>query len=176
MATARNAITRGGRAGFYLPWMTFPVGDQRKTGLLFPSIGQIPGVAWISLSPSISIWRPATRCHYSPYRRAGAAQANGRWLMTPSVTGMLPDYRPMTSTVTTFPMPTANAGPWRYDRGWWPKLAFLTQPGQRSDTSGLRQRHLSSQRQTALLQLGQITTWVRGGGFTTGPAVPEPGG
>ncbi len=39
MATGKNVkLKLGGVPVFYLPYITFPIGDQRKTGFLFPSI------------------------------------------------------------------------------------------------------------------------------------------
>jgi len=40
VATARDATLRaGGYPVFYAPWMSFPIDDRRRTGLLFPAIG-----------------------------------------------------------------------------------------------------------------------------------------
>ena len=40
VATARNAtLHAGGYPVFYAPWMSFPIDDRRRTGLLFPTFG-----------------------------------------------------------------------------------------------------------------------------------------
>jgi len=40
VATARDATLRAGRYPvFYAPWMSFPIDDRRRTGLLFPTFG-----------------------------------------------------------------------------------------------------------------------------------------
>ena len=41
VGTARNAVLRAGDYPvLYLPWMSFPIDDRRRSGLLFPAVGQ----------------------------------------------------------------------------------------------------------------------------------------
>ena len=122
MATARNATLGGGVPVFYLPWMTFPVGDQRKTGLLFPSIGSDTRGGVDITTPIYFNLAPNYDATYSPRyigERGLLHQANGRWLNDTigywDVTGQYIDRDDKYGE--DFPTPTANAGPWRYDSG-----------------------------------------------------------
>ena len=44
----------------YLPWIRFPVDSRRKTGVLFPDMAVIRGVALILRHRSTSTWHPTT--------------------------------------------------------------------------------------------------------------------
>ena len=45
---------------FYTPYISFPVGDERKSGLLFPSFGHSATTATSWKCPIISTWRRIT--------------------------------------------------------------------------------------------------------------------
>ena len=84
MATAKNATLRwGGVPVFYVPWMTFPVDDRRKTGLLFPSIGSDTRGGLDVTVPIYLNLAPNYDATYSPRyigERGLLHQARGRWL------------------------------------------------------------------------------------------------
>jgi LPS-assembly protein len=167
MATAKNATLRwGGVPVFYVPWMTFPVDDRRKTGLLFPSIGSdtrggldITVPIYLNLAPNYD----AT---YSPRyigERGLLHQARGRWLNPYAgawdVNGQYIDNDDKYSE----DFPEGDSDRWAIDvkhrgnfgQNWRTTINYnkVSDPDYVRD---LDNSTLSSQRQTALLQLGQV--------------------
>ena len=167
MATARNATLRvGGVPVFYLPWMTFPVGDQRKTGLLFPSIGSDTRGGVDITTPIYFNLAPNYDATYSPRyigERGLLHQANGRWLNETigywDVTGQYIDRDDKYGE----DFPNADSERWavairqrgNFGQSWRTNINYsrVSDPDYVRDFDNST---LSSQRQTALLQLGQI--------------------
>ena len=167
MATARNATLRvGGVPVFYLPWMTFPVGDQRKTGLLFPSIGSDTRGGLDITTPIYFNLAPNYDATYSPRyigERGLLHQAKGRWLNDTigywDVTGQYIDRDDKYND----DFPDADSERWgvairqrgSFGQSWRTNINYsrVSDPDYVRDYDNST---LSSQRQTALLQLGQI--------------------
>ena len=167
MATATHATLRwSGVPVFYVPWMTFPVGDQRKTGLLFPSIGSDTRGGLDVTTPIYFNLAPNYDATYSPRyigERGLLHQANGRWLSQYAgawdVSGQYIDdddkYRE--------DFPEGDSERWaigvkhrgNYGESWRTTIKYnkVSDPDYVRD---LDNSTLSSQRQTALKQLGQI--------------------
>ena len=167
MATATHATLRwSGVPVFYVPWMTFPVGDQRKTGLLFPSIGSDTRGGLDVTTPIYFNLAPNYDATYSPRyigERGLLHQANGRWLSQYAgawdVSGQYIDDDDKYSE----DFPEGDSERWaigvkhrgNYGESWRTTIKYnkVSDPDYVRD---LDNSTLSSQRQTALKQLGQI--------------------
>ena len=167
MATATHATLRwSGVPVFYVPWMTFPVDDRRKTGLLFPSIGSDTRGGLDVTAPVYFNLAPNYDATYSPRyigERGLLHQANGRWLNPYAgawdITGQYLDDDEKYGE----DFPQGNSDRWaigvkhrgNYGQNWRTKIEYnkVSDPDYVRD---LDNSTLSSQRQTALMQLGQI--------------------
>jgi len=167
MATATHATLRwSGVPIFYVPWMTFPVDDRRKTGLLFPSIGSDTRGGLDVTTPIYFNLAPNYDATYSPRyigERGLLHQANGRWLSQYAgawdVTGQYIDDDDKYSE----DFPEGDSDRWaigvkhlgNYGESWRTTIKYnkVSDPDYVRD---LDNSTLSSQRQTALKQLGQI--------------------
>ena len=167
MATATHATLRwSGVPIFYVPWMTFPVDDRRKTGLLFPSIGSDTRGGLDVTTPIYFNLAPNYDATYSPRyigERGLLHQANGRWLSKYAgawdVTGQYIDDDDKYSE----DFPEGDSERWaigvkhrgNYGESWRTTIKYnkVSDPDYVRD---LDNSTLSSQRQTALKQLGQI--------------------
>ena len=167
MAEAYHATLRvGGVPVFYLPWITFPIDDRRKTGLLFPSIGSDTRGGVDITTPIYFNLAPNYDATYSPRyigERGLLHQANGRWLNKAigswDVTGQYIDRDDKYAE----DVPNADSERWavairqqgNFGQSWRTKINYsrVSDPDYVRDFDNST---LSSQRQTALLQLGQI--------------------
>ena len=167
MAEARHATLRvSGVPVFYIPWITFPIDDRRKTGLLFPSIGSDTRGGVDITTPIYFNLAPNYDATYSPRyigERGLVHQGNGRWLSESigfwDVSGQYIDsdekYREA--------FPEADDERWaigvqhrgNFGQSWRTTINYskVSDPDYVRD---LDNSTLSSQRQTALLQLGQV--------------------
>ena len=167
MATATNATLRwAGVPVFYVPWMTFPVDDRRKTGLLFPSIGSDTRGGLDVTVPIYLNLAPNYDATYSPRyigERGLLHQARGRWLNPYAgawdINGQFIDDDDKYSE----DFPEGDQDRWAIDvkhRGSfgqnWRTTINYNKVSDPEYVRDLDNSTLSSQRQTALLQLGQV--------------------
>ena len=167
MAEAHHATLRiAGVPVFYVPWINFPIDDRRKTGLLFPSIGSDTRGGVDITTPIYFNLAPNYDATYSPRyigERGLVHQGNGRWLSEAigfwDVSGQYIDsddkYRD--------DFPEADSERWavgvkhrgNFGQSWRTTINYsrVSDPDYVRD---LDNSTLSSQRQTALLQLGQV--------------------
>ena len=167
MAEAHHATLRiAGVPVFYVPWINFPIDDRRKTGLLFPSIGSDTRGGVDITTPIYFNLAPNYDATYSPRyigERGLVHQGNGRWLSEAvgfwDVSGQYIDsddkYRD--------DFPDADSERWavgvkhrgNFGQSWRTTINYsrVSDPDYVRD---LDNSTLSSQRQTALLQLGQV--------------------
>lgn len=150
----------------YLPWVQFPIDSRRKTGLLFPDIGSdsrggldITQPIYFNLAPNYdALYRPR---HIE--ERGLLHQGQGRWLsetagyweMNGSWIG--DDERYQNTN------PTNNSDRWLFNTlhngefgpAWRTKIAY-TRVSDPEYIRDLDNNRLSTQRQTALQQLGRV--------------------
>ena len=167
VGTARNASLEVGDVPiFYVPWLQFPIDERRKTGLLFPDIGtdtrggiDITVPIYLNLAPNYD----ATYAPRVIAERGVVHQLGGRWLS--ETTGL---WRVDTQYLNKDDKykqqnPGLDAERWLLSvnqQGYFSsKWRTTINYGKVSDPEYLRDldnNTLSAQRQTALLQLGQV--------------------
>lgn len=167
MAEAYHATLEiAGVPVFYVPWITFPIDDRRKTGLLFPAIGSdtrggvdITAPIYFNLAPNYDLT-------YAPRyigERGLVHQGTGRWLsehvgrweVSGAYLGSDDKYQD--------DVPEGDSDRWavgvkhrgNFAQSWRTTIDYnkVSDPDYVRD---LDNNTLSAQRQTALLQLGQI--------------------
>ena len=167
MATATHATLRwSGVPIFYVPWMTFPVDDRRKTGLLFPSIGSDTRGGLDVTTPIYFNLAPNYDATYSPRyigERGLLHQANGRWLSQYAGAWDVTGQYISDDDKYSQDFPEGDSKRWaigvkhrgNYGESWRTTIKYnkVSDPDYVRD---LDNSTLSSQRQTALKQLGQI--------------------
>ncbi|MDA7840061.1 LPS-assembly protein LptD [Luminiphilus sp.] len=167
MATATHATLRwSGVPIFYVPWMTFPVDDRRKTGLLFPSIGSDTRGGLDVTTPIYFNLAPNYDATYSPRyigERGLLHQANGRWLSQYAGAWDVTGQYISDDDKYSEDFPEGDSERWaigvkhrgNYGESWRTTIKYnkVSDPDYVRD---LDNSTLSSQRQTALKQLGQI--------------------
>ena len=167
MATATHATLRwSGVPVFYVPWMTFPVDDRRKTGLLFPSIGSDTRGGLDVTMPIYFNLAPNYDATYSPRyigERGLLHQANGRWLTQYAGAWDVTGQYMSDDDKYSEDFPEGDSERWavgvkhqgNYGQNWRTNINYskVSDPDYVRD---LDNSTLSSQRQTALLQLGQV--------------------
>ena len=167
MATATHATLRwSGVPIFYVPWMTFPVDDRRKTGLLFPSIGSDTRGGLDVTTPIYFNLAPNYDATYSPRyigERGLLHQANGRWLSQYAGAWDVTGQYISDDDKYSQDFPEGDSERWaigvkhrgNYGESWRTTIKYnkVSDPDYVRD---LDNSTLSSQRQTALKQLGQI--------------------
>ncbi|MDB3923124.1 LPS-assembly protein LptD, partial [Luminiphilus sp.] len=167
MATATHATLRwSGVPIFYIPWMTFPVDDRRKTGLLFPSIGSDTRGGLDVTTPIYFNLAPNYDATYSPRyigERGLLHQANGRWLSQYAGAWDVTGQYISDDDKYSEDFPEGDSERWaigvkhrgNYGESWRTTIKYnkVSDPDYVRD---LDNSTLSSQRQTALKQLGQI--------------------
>ena len=167
MATATHATLRwSGVPIFYVPWMTFPVDDRRKTGLLFPSIGSDTRGGLDVTTPIYFNLAPNYDATYSPRyigERGLLHQANGRWLTQYAGAWDVTGQYMSDDDKYSEDFPEGDSERWavgvkhqgNYGQNWRTNINYskVSDPDYVRD---LDNSTLSSQRQTALLQLGQV--------------------
>ena len=167
MATATHATLRwSGVPIFYVPWMTFPVDDRRKTGLLFPSIGSDTRGGLDVTTPIYFNLAPNYDATYSPRyigERGLLHQANGRWLSQYAGAWDVTGQYISDDDKYSEDFPGGDSERWaigvkhrgNYGESWRTTIKYnkVSDPDYVRD---LDNSTLSSQRQTALKQLGQI--------------------
>ena len=167
MATATHATLRwSGVPIFYVPWMTFPVDDRRKTGLLFPSIGSDTRGGLDVTMPIYFNLAPNYDATYSPRyigERGLLHQANGRWLSQYAGAWDVTGQYISDDDKYSEDFPEGDSERWaigvkhrgNYGESWRTTIKYnkVSDPDYVRD---LDNSTLSSQRQTALKQLGQI--------------------
>ena len=167
MATATHATLRwSGVPVFYVPWMTFPVDDRRKTGFLFPSVGSDTRGGLDLMAPIYFNLAPNYDATYSPryIRERGLVhQANGRWLSKHagkwSVSGGYIDDDEKFAEE----FPNGDSERWavgvrhrgNFGKSWRTKITY-NKVSDRNYVRDLDNSSLSSQRQATLKQLGQL--------------------
>ncbi len=151
---------------FYLPWVQFPVDSRRKTGLLFPDIGSdsrggvdITQPIYFNLAPNYdALYRP----RYIQ-ERGLLHQGQGRWLSETAgyweVNGAWigDDERYQNAN------PEVDANRWffntqhngQFGSAWRTKIAY-TRVSDPEYVRDIENNRLSTQRQTALQQLGRV--------------------
>ena len=167
MATATHATLRwSGVPIFYVPWMTFPVDDRRKTGLLFPSIGSDTRGGLDVTTPIYFNLAPNYDATYSPRyigERGLLHQANGRWLTQYAGAWDVTGQYMSDDDKYSEDFPEGDSERWavgvkqqgNFGQNWRTNINYskVSDPDYVRD---LDNSTLSSQRQTALLQLGQV--------------------
>ena len=151
---------------FYLPWVQFPVDSRRKTGLLFPDIGSdsrggvdITQPIYFNLAPNYdALYRPRYiqergLLHQGQGRwlseTAGYWEFNGAWIGD--------DERYQNAN------PDVDANRWlfntqhngQFGSAWRTKIAY-TRVSDPEYVRDIENNRLSTQRQTALQQLGRV--------------------
>ena len=167
MAEVKHATLEvGGIPVFYLPWITFPINDQRKTGLLFPSIGSDTRGGLDYTQPIYFNLAPNYDATYAPRfigERGLLHQGQGRWL-NPLI-GMWEVNGQFIGTDDKYreEIDPTDGERWLVgvqQRGQFgPNWRSTINYNRVSDLDYVRDLDnstLSSQRQTALMQLGQI--------------------
>jgi len=167
MAVVKHATLEvGGIPVFYLPWITFPINDQRKTGLLFPSIGSDTRGGLDYTQPIYFNLAPNYDATYAPRfigERGLLHQGQGRWL-NPFI-GMWEVNGQYIGTDDKYQDEINPEDGTRWligvqQRGQFgPRWRTTINYNKVSDPDYVRDLDnstLSSQRQTALMQLGQI--------------------
>ena len=167
MAEVKHATLEfGGVPVFYVPWITFPINDQRKTGLLFPSIGSDTRGGLDYTQPIYFNLAPNYDATYAPRfigERGLLHQGQSRWLnpllglweVNGQYIGTDDKYRDEIDPTdgTRWLIGVKQRGQ------FGPKWRTTIDYGRVSDADYVRDldnSSLSSQRETALLQLGQI--------------------
>ena len=167
MAVVKHATLEvSGIPVFYVPWITFPINDERKTGLLFPSIGSDTRGGLDYTQPIYFNLAPNYDATYAPRyigERGLLHQGQGRWLNPYigkwDVTGQYIDsddkYRDEINPEdgTRWLVGVQQRG--QFGPSWRTTIDYskVSDPDYVRD---LDNSTLSSQRQTALMQLGQI--------------------
>ncbi|EED36589.1 LPS-assembly protein [Luminiphilus syltensis NOR5-1B] len=165
--TARGAkLSIAGVPVFYTPWIQFPLDRRRKTGLLFPDIGSdtrggldITAPVYLNLAPNYD----ATLAPRYIAERGLLQQVNGRWLSGDVGRwdvnlAYLDDDEKYRQEIDS-----SNGERWlvgvqqrgTFNQVWRTEIDFARV----SDTSyfkDLDNQTLSAQRETALIQLGQV--------------------
>jgi len=165
--TARGAwLKLGGLPVFYMPWVRFPIDDRRKTGLLFPTIGSDTRGGLDITQPVYFNLAPNYDATYSPRYMADRGfmhQLNARYL------GKNAGYWDIDGAYLSGDeryqddYPGSDGDRWllgiqqqgRIGSAWRTRINY----GKVSDTDYLRDLNnstLSTQRQTALMQLAQL--------------------
>jgi len=166
VGTARNArIEVAGVPVFYTPWIQFPLDDRRKTGLLFPDIGSdtrggldITAPIYLNLAPNYD----AT---YSPRyigERGVNHQLETRWL-SPDIgywsangTWLGSDDKYSAETGENSDRWLANVDhKGNFANNWRTRIDY-TKVSDVDYVKDLNNASLSAQRQTALMQLGEV--------------------
>ena len=151
---------------FYMPWVQFPIDDRRKTGLLFPDIGtdtrggvDITVPIYMNLAPNYD----ATYAPRVIAERGVIHQLSGRWLS--EYTGYWQVATEYISKDDKYKdeHPELDSERWLLgvqQQGYFSqKWRTTVDYGKVSDPEYIRDldnNTLSAQRQTALLQLGQV--------------------
>ena len=167
MAEVKHATLEvGGIPVFYLPWITFPINDQRKTGLLFPSIGSDTRGGLDYTQPIYFNLAPNYDATYAPRfigERGLLHQGQGRWLnpligmweVNGQFIGTDDKYRDEINPEddTRWLVGVQQRG--QFGPSWRTTIDYskVSDPDYVRD---LDNSTLSSQRQTALMQLGQL--------------------
>jgi len=167
MAEVKHATLEvGGIPVFYLPWITFPINDQRNTGLLFPSIGSDTRGGLDYTQPIYVNLAPNYDATYAPRfigERGLLHQGQGRWLnpyigmweVNGQYIGTDDKYRDEINPEdgTRWLIGVQQRG--QFGPSWRTTINYnkVSDPDYVRD---LDNSTLSSQRQTALMQLGQI--------------------
>lgn len=166
VGTARNArVEVAGVPVFYTPWIQFPLDDRRKTGLLFPDIGSdtrggldITAPIYLNLAPNYD----AT---YSPRyigERGINHQLETRWL-SPDIgywsangTWLGSDDKYSAETGQDTDRWLANVDhSGNFANNWRTRIDY-TKVSDVDYVKDLNNASLSAQRQTALMQLGEV--------------------
>jgi LPS-assembly protein len=167
MAEVKHATLEvGGIPVFYLPWITFPINDQRKTGLLSPSIGSDTRGGLDYTQPIYFNLAPNYDATYAPRfigERGLLHQGQGRWLnpligmweVNGQSIGTDDKYRDEINPEddTRWLVGVQQRG--QFGPSWRTTIDYskVSDPDYVRD---LDNSTLSSQRQTALMQLGQL--------------------
>jgi LPS-assembly protein len=167
MAEVKHATLEvGGIPVFYLPWITFPINDQRKTGLLSPSIGSDTRGGLDYTQPIYFNLAPNYDATYAPRfigERGLLHQGQGRWLnpligmweVNGQFIGTDDKYRDEINPEddTRWLVGVQQRG--QFGPSWRTTIDYskVSDPDYVRD---LDNSTLSSQRQTALMQLGQL--------------------
>lgn len=167
MAEVRHATLEwGGTPVFYLPWITFPIDDQRKTGLLFPSIGSDTRGGLDYAQPIYFNLAPNYDATYAPRfigERGLLHQGQIRWLNP--VVGMWNVNGQYIASDDKYQdeVNPADGTRWLIDvqqRGQlgptWRTTINYSKVSDPDYVRDLDNSTLSSQRQTNLMQLGQL--------------------
>ena len=167
MAEAYHATLEvAGVPVFYVPWITFPIDDRRKTGLLFPAIGSdtrggvdITAPIYFNLAPNYDLT-------YAPRyigERGLLHQGTGRWLSDSIGRWEISGAYLGSDDKYQEEVPEGDNDRWavgikhrgHFAQSWRTRIDYnkVSDPDYVRD---LDNNTLSAQRQTALLQLGQI--------------------
>ena len=151
---------------FYMPWVQFPIDDRRKTGLLFPDIGtdtrggvDITAPIYLNLAPNYD----ATYAPRLIAERGVIHQLSGRWLSENTGYWQVASEYISQDDKYKDEHPELKAERWLlgvqqqgyFSQKWRTTIDY----GKVSDPEYIRDLNnstLSAQRQTALLQLGQV--------------------
>ena len=167
MAEVKHATLEvGGIPVFYLPWITFPINDQRKTGLLFPSIGSDTRGGLDYTQPIYFNLAPNYDATYAPRfigERGLLHQGQGRWLnpfigmweVNGQFIGTDDKYRDEINPEDDARWLVGVQQRGQFGPSWRTTIDYskVSDPDYVRD---LDNSTLSSQRQTALMQLGQL--------------------